>query len=186
MDAIDAIFQRQSFGHVKPDPVPREVIEQLLAAAVQSPNHHRVRPWRFYVLQGEARQKLGEVIAQSKQRENPDIPESVLQVERLKPLRAPVVIAVGVDEPQDPKVIKIENVCAAAAAVQNLLIAAQAFGLATFWRTGPAAYDPNVKAFLGLEPEQHLIAFVYLGYPEGVQPLKIRPSFHDRTVWLDD
>ena len=41
--------------------VPRQLIEKLLSAAVQAPNHHRVRPWRFIVLQGEARHKLGEV-----------------------------------------------------------------------------------------------------------------------------
>lgn len=186
MDAMDAIFQRQSLGKVKPDPVPREVIEQLLSAAVQAPNHHRVRPWRFFVLQGEARRKLGGVMAQSKKRDMPDASETVLELERHKPLRAPLVIAVGVDAPQESKVLEIENVCAAAAAVENLLLAAQSLGLATFWRTGPAAYDPSVKAFLGLEPGQHLIAFVYVGYPEGLHPMNVRPSFHDRTIWLDD
>jgi nitroreductase len=186
MDIFDAIFQRQSIGKVKPDPIPRTDIEKLLEAAVQAPNHHRVRPWRFIVLQGNSRQRLGDVMADSKQRETPDAPQAVLEVERLKPLRAPLLIAVGVDLPLDAKVIEIENVCASAAAIENLLLVAQALGLGAQWRTGPAAYDPSVKAFLGLAPEQHLIGFIYLGYPEGEHLSKERPSYQDRTIWLDD
>ncbi len=185
MDALEAIFTRQSVSKVKPDPVPRELIEQVLAAAVQAPNHHRVRPWRFVVLEGEARNRLGEVMARSKQAREPGVAEAALDVERARPLRAPVVIAVGVDRPSDPKVVEIENVCAAAAAVENMLLAAHALGLGAMWRTGLAATDPAVKAFLGFAPDQHLIAFVYIGYPEFEQPPKERPSFEDRTTWME-
>ena len=186
MDIFDAIYQRQSIGKVKSDPLGREVIEKLLGAAVQAPNHHRVRPWRFIVLQGEARKRLGEVMAHSKKLETPDAPEAVLDVERGKPLRAPVVIAVGVDKPQDPKVVEIENVCAAAAAVQNLLLAGLSLGLGCMWRTGPAAVDPMVKEFLGLAADQHLIGFIYVGYPLSESQAQERPSFIDRTTWMDD
>ena len=49
METLEAIHTRQSIGQVKPDPVPRELIEKLLSAAVQAPNHYKVRPWRFVV-----------------------------------------------------------------------------------------------------------------------------------------
>lgn len=185
MDIFEAIFQRQSIGKVLPEPVSKELIEKLLAAAVQAPNHHRVRPWRFIVLQGEARSRLGEVFALTKKGEAPDTSEALLDVERGKPLRAPVVIAVAVDKPSEAKVLEIENVCATAAAVENLLLAGQALGLGCMWRTGPAATDPAVKAFLGLEPDQHLIGFVYVGYPVGEYIAKERPSFEDRTTWME-
>ncbi len=184
MDVFEAIYQRQSIGKVKSDPVPRELIEQLLAAAVQAPNHHKVRPWRFIVMRGMARERLGEVMAQSLKTNKPEASEDDLQRERLKPLRAPLVIAVGVDKPNLPKVIEIENVCATAAAVQNLLLAAHALGLGAMWRTGSAATDPAVKQFLGLDPEQHLIGFVYIGYPLEALTPHVRPSFEDRTVWM--
>ena len=183
MDAIQAITTRQSIPVLKSDPVPRDLIEQILTAAVQAPNHHRVRPWRFVVLMGEARRRLGEVMAQSKKKDNPDGPEAVLDVERAKPLRAPVLIAVGVEKPLDPKVIEIENVCAVAAAAENLLLAAHALGLGGMWRTGPAAYDQEVKAHLGFASDQHIIAFLYIGYPEGEPKPKQRLSYEDRTIW---
>jgi nitroreductase len=104
---------------------------------------------------------------------------------RSKPLRAPVVIAVAVDKPGLTKAKEIENVCAAAAAVQNMLLAAHALGLAAMWRTGPSATDPAIKHFFGWEADQHLIGFIYIGYPEHELTPPTRPSFEDRTVWME-
>lgn len=184
MDVFEAIYNRHSQGHVRPDPVPREVIEKLLGAAVQAPNHYKVRPWRFVVLTGEGRNRLGEVMAASQQERHPEFPPEAFDKCRAVPLRAPVVIAVGVDKPSEPKVLEIENLCAAAAACQNLLLAAEAMGLGVKWRTGEWARDAMVKEFLGFEPERHLIAFLYIGYPEFVGEFPPRPSFEDRTVWV--
>ena len=185
MEAIEAIYTRQSVPKVKPDPIPRALVEQLLGAAVQAPNHHRVRPWRFIVLAGAARQRLGEVMAQSKKQRAPETPDSVLDVERSRPLRAPLMIAVGVDKPTEPRVSEVENICAAAAATQNLLLAAHALGLGAMWRTGPAALDSAVKEFLGLTPDQHLIGFLYIGYPEADLSPTTRPGIEDRTAWME-
>ena len=185
MDAIKTIITRHSISKVKPDPVGRELIEKILHAAVQAPNHYRVRPWRFVVLTGKSREALGEVMAQAVKKQNPELPEAGMAIERAKPLRAPVLIAVGVDKPADPRVLEFENICAVAAAVENLLLAAHAEGLGAMWRTGSAARDPEIKKFLGFAPEQDLISFIYVGYPDMVPDAAERPSFEDRTVWME-
>jgi len=185
MDMLEVIHTRHSISKVKPDPVPRELVEKLLEAAVQAPNHYRNRPWRFIVLSGAGRERLGEVMAQSIKNQKPDLPDTALEVERAKPLRAPVLIAVGVDKAADPRVPEIEDICAVAAAVENLLLAAHSLGLGAMWRTGPAARDPLVKHFLGLAPDQHLLAFVYIGHPDMEPAAEARPSFADRTVWME-
>jgi nitroreductase len=125
------------------------------------------------------------VMAASQQERHPEFPPAAWDKCRALPLRAPVVIAVGVDKPGEAKVLEIENVCAAAAAIENLLLAAQAVGLGAKWRTGEWARDHWVKQFLGFEPDQHLIGFIYLGYPEFATEPPSRPSFEDRTVWID-
>ena len=184
MNIFEAIHTRQSINEVKPDPVPLELIGKLLSAAVQAPNHYKVRPWRFVVLTGAGRERLGNMIAQSFAEKFPDAPASALEKESARPLRAPVLIAVGVDKPSEPKVLEIENICAAAAAVENLLLAAHALGLAAKWRTGEDARDPRVKEFLGFAPEQYLISFVYIGYPAAEAGEVNRPGYEDRTVWM--
>lgn len=184
MELYEAIFTRQSVGKVRPDPLPRPLIEKLLLAAVQAPNHYKVRPWRLVVLTGTARERLGQVMADSFKARFPSLGEDALAKERGKPMRAPVVIAVGVDKPAEPKVDEVENLCAAAAACQNLLLAAQAEGLGAIWRTGDSARDPQVKRFLGFALDQHLIGFLYIGYLEHPPVKPERPSFEDRVTWL--
>lgn len=185
MDVFEAIYGRYSQGKVKPDPLPRELIEKLLDAAVQAPNHYKVRPWRFVVLTGEGRDKLGEVMAASQRDRYPDLPPEAFDKARATPLRAPVLITAGVDKPSEPKVLEIENICAAATACQNLLLAAHAMGLGAKWRTGEWARDAKVKEFLGFKADQHIIAFLYIGYPEFLAEFPPRPSFEDRTVWIE-
>ena len=185
MDVFDAIHHRHSQANVKQDAVPRTLIEKMLSAAVQAPNHYKVRPWRFVVLTGDGRNKLGDVMAASQRDQHPDFPQEAFDKTRTLPLRAPVVIAVGVDKSTEEKVLEIENIVATATACQNLLLAAQAEGIAVKWRTGEWARDAKVKEFLGFTPDQHLIAFLYIGYPEFVAEYQPRPSFEDRTTWIE-
>lgn len=169
-DVLSAIRQRRSVPRMKTERPPRAVVEQIIEAGVQGPNHHKTRPWRFIVLAGEAREALGEVMAQSAAERaggisGPDL-DSLMAKQRSKPLRAPVIIVVAVEPSAGPKVVEIEEVAAGAAAVENVLLAADALGLGAMWRTGPAAYDPAVKRLLDLPETAHIIAFVYLGYPD--------------------
>ncbi len=185
MDTIEAIHRRQSIKRFSTRPVEKDKIVQLLDAGAQAPNHHKVRPWRFVVIEGAARERLGEVMAEVFRRKFPSVPPEGLQKERAKPLRSPVIIAVGVDEPSESKVLEVENICAAAAACENVLLAAEAIGLGAHWRTGDAARDPDIKRFLGFGENQLLIAFLYVGYPEMELPPPTRPGSQDRTRWLD-
>jgi nitroreductase len=186
---LSALRARRSATKLKADPVPDALIEQVIEAATWAPNHRLTEPWRFVIVDGEARRALGEVMARSMRERLPqpdgETARAQLEKERNKPLRAPVLIAVAAVPSTDPRVVESEEVAAVAAAVQNMLLAAEALGLGAMWRTGDAAFDPAVKAFLTLPPEAQIVAFVYLGYPE---PLPRRPretSGKRHTIRLD-
>jgi nitroreductase len=185
MDTLQAIHTRRSIGKLKTDPVPRALIEQLLDAAAQAPNHHKVQPWRFVVLTGNGLDRLGAVMAESFSLKNPDVKEEAVEKTRQLPHRAPLIIAVGVDKPVEPKVLEIENICAAAAACENILLAAHALGLAVHWRTGAWAVDPAVKRFLGFREDQHIISFLYIGYSDILPEPYERPGYEIHTTWMD-
>jgi nitroreductase len=185
MDTLEAIRTRRSVGRFATQAVEREKIIVLLDAGAQAPNHYKVRPWRFVVVDGKARERLGDVMAEVFHERFPDVAPEAVAKERAKPLRSPVIIAVGVDEPSEPKVLEIENICAAAAACENILLAAQAVGLGGHWRTGGPAREPEIKKFLGLSGEQLLIAFLYIGYPEVEIVPAPRPGFEERTTWME-
>jgi len=183
VEALEAIQTRRSIGKVRPDPLPRALVARLVETVALAPNHHLTEPWRLFVLAGAAREALGEVMAEALRARLGDAPrdaaqvEALLAVERAKPLRAPVVIAVAARHQQHPKALEVEDLAAVAAGVQNLLLGAHALGLGAYWRTGDAAYDPRVKAFFGLGEPDHLVGFVYLGYPaEPPKPVTRTPA----------
>ncbi len=166
------------------------MIEHVIEAAGWAPNHYKTEPWRFTVLTGSAREDLGRAMADSLRRRlpAPDSPaaEAMLIKERAKPLRAPVVIAVAVKPSDRPKVREVEEIEAGAAGVENMLLAAHALGLGAMWRTGEAAYDPEVKRFLGFPPTAHIAAFVYLGYPDVPELPKRERDLSAVTRWIGD
>lgn len=86
METIEAIKTRRSIGIVKQDPVPKEMIEQIIEAGTYAPNHHRTEPWRFFVLTGEGRNELGQVFEEITRIENADdTPENLIsKLERQK------------------------------------------------------------------------------------------------------
>jgi nitroreductase len=191
MDVIEAIMSRNSTPGVLPDAVPpRETVEKLLEAAVRAPNHFLNQPWRFFVISGAAREELGalfEASLRERMKEEPDPAkvEGQALAARTRLLRAPVVIAVGVKAEQDPRIPPIENTAATAAAVQNMLLAAHGLGLAAYWRSHDI-FDPKVKQWLGLEPEDELISFLYLGYPDPnaeARPRRDREAVASKTTW---
>lgn len=186
LSVIAMIQSRRSVGRVRPECPPRQVIERALEAAVAAPNHRLTEPWRFFVLAGAARTALGEVVARSLDAALPPGAagrQELLDKARSKPLRAPIVIAVGVVPGSGPNIVEIEEVLAGGAAVQNLLLALHALGLAAIWRTGDACYDPAVKAFFDLPTRAHLLGFVYVGYPDGSPPRINRAPAATRTWW---
>jgi nitroreductase len=187
MYVFDLIKRRRSIGKMTSERPTREQIEQLLEAATHAPNHHKVQPWKFIVLAGNTREELGKEMALSLagrlEETSSDKAQAMLNKERNKPLRSPVVIVVAAESPNQPNVVEIENIEATAAAVQNMLLTAEEMGLACMWRTGDAAYDPHVKQWLGLESGEHIIAFLYVGYPDIPRLERIPISYKHKTTW---
>ncbi len=188
MSIIELIKQRRSIGKMTAEVPTRAQVETILEAATHAPNHHNAQPWRFFVLAGKAREELGIIMAESfatrMAEANHEKIDAMIAKERNKPLRAPVLIAVIAEQPKQARELEIENIEAAAAAVQNMLLAAEELGLAAMWRTGEPAYDPKVKQWLGLEEKDHIVAFVYLGYPATPRLERTPTPAAAKTSWL--
>ncbi len=182
---LDAIRNRRSIGKMTGEMPPADVIRHLLEAGTWAPNHHLTEPWRFVVLQGEARSELGAVMgALAAEREvDPEKRERAAASAAGKPLRSPVVIAVAVEPSPEPNVPEIEEISAGSAAAQNMLLAADALGLAAIWRSGWMAFTPEVRDHLGLGERAKVLGFIYLGYPAMDRPVRTRRSVDAVTTW---
>ena len=181
--ALDVILNRASAVTLKaPGPSPDD-LRTILRAGTRAPDHGKLEPWRFVVIEGSARDRLGDVMAASMKARNPAAEEIELKRERDKVFRAPTVVAVAVHYTGE-KHPKIEQQCAVAAAAENMILAAVALGYGTMWKTGAPAYDPQVKALLGLQETDDLLGFLYFGTAEAM-PKSERPTKFDEVVrWL--
>jgi len=189
METIEAIRTRRSIGKVKQEPVARETIERILDAAVWAPNHRMTEPWRFFVLTGEGRSKLGGALARIALAEetDPNSADSGAKAEaaRGKAFRAPVIIAAAVTPSDRKGVIELEEYGAVYAGIQNILLAAHDFGLGAVWRTGEPCYHPVMNESFGLRPQDKMLGFVYLGVPDMVPPQVRRERAENKTEWIE-
>jgi nitroreductase len=181
---VEAIKSRRSIRKMRSDLSPtREQVVMLVEAAAWAPNHYLTEPWRFIVITGEERTKLGDALAASLAHKFPDTPEEKVELERVKPLSAPVILTVIAATKVGPKIVEQEELIAAGAALQNILLAAQSAGLSTMVRTGAHAYTERMRRFFGLKKGESLVGMVYVGYGSETQPIGRRTDPMAKTVW---
>lgn len=171
LDAIEALTTRASPAGLTTPAPDASALDAILRAAARAPDHGRLRPWRFILVDGDARIALGEVLADALRVREPGVADAAIAKERAKPLRAPLIVVVAAKLREHRGVPGVEQIVAAGAAAQNILVAAHALGYGAFWRTGAGAYDERVKRALGLAPDDAIVGFVYVGTPNGAAPV---------------
>jgi len=146
------------------DPAPTtEQIKLILQAAMSAPDHGELIPYRFLVIEGEAMQELSEVFEQAIIKRNPDADEATVNKQKNKPLRAPLIITVIARITQNPKIPEVEQILSAGCAAQHIQLASRALGFGSIWLTGDNSYDMSVYEALGLQINERVIGFIYIG-----------------------
>ena len=184
MQAIDALLTRRS-ARTLTEPAPDDAaLDLILSSATRAPDHGRLRPWRFVVIRGSARTRFGELLAQHLQRAQPQASLEALERERLKALRAPLIVAVAAHCNSAVKIPVIEQMLSAGAAAHAMMLAAAALGFEAMWKTGGAAYDAAVVAQLGLTSADAVVGFLYFGTGTGEHAATARVDWRGLTQEL--
>lgn len=158
MDVDTAIKERRTIGVFSDRPVPHTVLEELIDAARWAPNHKHTEPWRFHVISGGAREELCDAILNGGGEFAKD--------PRGKLMRSPQFIAVTQQAVLEDPIRDREDYAAVCCAVQNMMLAATARGLASKWSTGALAEHPAAKRWLGIGEQDRIVAYLYVGYPQ--------------------
>lgn len=167
MDAIEALQTRTAAPRLtEPSPSPSE-LDTILKAGLRAPDHGMLRPWRFLLVSGTAREKLGKMFVEQMMPETEEQKTKLLNA----PLRAPLIIVAVAQIQEHPKVPPVEQICATAAAVQNMSVAIHALGYSSIWRTGAPAFHAGVKEALGFKAGDEIVGFLYVGTPTVERPV---------------
>lgn len=183
---FDLLTRRRSTGKLTSPGPDRHELESMLQAACAAPDHGRLRPWRFLVLQGAALHELGAAFARAHAVRDPSASEHELARTAAKAQRAPTIVTVIARPVPHPKIREWEQLVAAGCATQNLCLAATALGYGSMWRTGWFAEHPVVLAHLGLAEAERIVGFVYLGTVDTTHRLPPRELETGCVTWRTD
>jgi nitroreductase len=184
MDALELMLSRESALKLAAPGPSAEELDRIFASAVRAPDHGRLRPWHFVVIQEGQRAAFGALMAESLRRRDPTVSEAELERERGKAFRSPVIVVVAAKVKRGFKIPEVEQIASAAAAAQTIMLAAPALGYGAVWKTGAPAYDPVVKTALGLSADDDIVGFLYIGTRVGGPSPVPRPEAKDFvTTW---
>ena len=143
----DLIRTRRTHKAFRPEPVPRETLDELFELARWAPNHNLTDPWRFRVIGPQALEALKQAAG----------PESAPKLDR-----APTLVVASVKQTGD-SVQDEEDLLATAVASYIVLLAAHARGLAGYWRTPAVLRTPEGRAAVDLADDEHFDGLLHLG-----------------------
>ncbi len=189
-EVFKAIAQRRT---VKPttytdQDIPENVLQEILESANWAPNHGRTEPWRLTVFKGEGKIKFQQIIKEMFDAH----PEANFPPEKLNKwlknaIHANVIVAVGMKRTEPCKIPVVEELCAVASAAQNMLITAQAYGIASYWGSSVSHLAATPKA-LGLDgPHDQVLGFLHFGYPrEAICDGARKSSIDNKITWFTE
>ncbi len=185
--ALDFLLSRRSRpAKTLTAPVPtRDELGPILTAAARSPDHGKLEPWRFIVLESAAMRRLSELVVARGQALG-------LEPERIEKVRcqfadAGLAVAVVSSPVASEKIPEIEQVYSAGAVCLAMLNAALASGWGANWLTSFAAHDRDfLRDGLGLAAHESLAGFIHIGTEGSAPPERPRPDLGAITTWVSE
>ena len=161
-------------------------IRQLLELANWAPSHGLTEPWRFIVYSGEAVRQFCQEHAEQYRRSTPadQFNSGKYEKQAHNGDLASHLIAVYMKRGSNPAIPALEEICATAAAADNILLGAEALGIAVLWSTGGTILQPIMKEYLGLGSDDVILGLLYLGYTDEPQRQGKRTPITEKTKWI--
>lgn len=188
MITLQSILNRRSQPLIGGE-IERDELKSILSCALTAPDHKRLRPWRYIVCHPEHKETLTRLIVSSLQETSLDMKENQVEQVRRKLGFAPHVVICLLEINRCCSVPEIEQVLSAGAAIQNMIVAAEALGYKCYWKTGEWAYNMKLRENLSLDPETFITAFLGFGKAAEtggvVKPVE-RPAYADHFISFED
>lgn len=174
-DVLDFLVTRRSATTLGAPGPTRAQLDQMLHAAAAVPDHGRLRPYRFAIIEGEGRAAFGDALAKVGVERKPELPASAQDKLREKAFRSPT-IAVVIASPKPGKIEVWEQHATAACAGYAIILAAQALGVGAVWKSVPFTRGAALTELFALTAQEEMLGFIHLGTPTGAEAPTARPA----------
>ena len=165
-------------------PIPDHAeLEEILTIAARSPDHGKLEPWRFIVLEKAALERLASTVASYGQKLGQDAEKIDKMTAQFA--NADLAIVVVASPKHSEKIPEIEQTLSAGAVAMNLLSAALAAGWGANWLSGWISHDKDWReTHLGLSDQEWIAGFIHIGTERMAPPERPRPDLNQITTWL--
>jgi len=180
-DALELMRTRRSpriLDLQVPGPSAAE-IDTLLSVAARVPDHGKLVPWRFIVIEGERKKRIAEELLPLFRKSHPEATEEQLAKEPTRFASCPLVIAVVSRAGQHAKIPEWEQILSAGAVCMSLVLAAHAMGYGANWVTGWIAYERPSLNLIGVGEGERVAGLIHIGTPRAVQEERPRPNLSE-------
>jgi nitroreductase len=161
------------------------IVHQILENATWAPSHGNTEPWQFVVFTGKGLEILARFQSELyKETAGDHFKEATYNKLKENPLKASHIIALCMKRSETRRHPEVEEIEAVACAVQNIYLSVTAYGLGGYWTSGGITYNEKAKAFFGLEPDDKLLGFFYLGHVAIPSPAGKRKPLEEKVVWV--
>jgi nitroreductase len=179
-----SVFPAQFIAGKKVDDI---IINEILENATWAPNHGQTEPWHFVVFTGEGLKRFAQFSGELfKEQSGDHFNEAKYHKLTTQPLLASHIIAICMKRSLARRIPEIEEIEAVACAVQNIYLSVTAYGLGGYWTTGGITYNEKAKPFFGLEEEDKLLGFFYIGHVAIPSPQGKRRSLEEKVEWVKE
>lgn len=188
-NVLETIKNRRAVGGMSDEKVSRDILEKMLEAATYAPNHHLTEPWKFYVIEGDARLRFQDALMEvAKGRvKDPDSESGQKKIAKIgaRLVSAPTIIFLVYSPSDNDKAEEYEDRAAVAIAGQNLMLVAESFGVNTNWLSGPIYNVPRFKSEFPLREDEEIYGLIPVGYSK-IEKEGKRTHFEEKTTWLTE
>ena len=165
MDALNNILNRVSARELSIPHPTKDEMDLVYKAALRAPDHAWLRPSSFIEVSGDGLKKLSSIFF--KFGESINASDEIKEKYKNAPYRAPMIVILINSYKEHPKVPAIEQKLSTATAAQNIMLALNAMEYSCIWRTGKMAFNKVIQKELGLENNQEILGYLYIGTEVG-------------------
>lgn len=162
--------------------IPNEIIEQILESANYAPTHKLTQPWRFTVLTGNAKTRLGQELGEIYKAQVPA--EKFLQkkIDSFADKTSKSAVVIAINMALSGALPEWEELAATACAVQNVALTAESLNVGGYWSSPPLI--DHLGPFLHLQPNEKCIGLFYMGYHDAEARDARRTPMADKITWI--
>lgn len=174
-DMLDFLCARRSAPALEAPGPTRAQLDRILLAAGAVPDHGRLRPFRFAVVESDGRAAFGDALARAAAERKPELAEAALEKTRAKAFRSPTIVVL-IASPKPGKIEIWEQHASAACAGYAITLAAYALGVGAAWKSVPFTKGKALTELFGLGEAEEMLGWIHLGTPSGAEAPAARPT----------